>query len=217
MPGSHDKIIATAAKRALQPLGFVRKGRSRTWLADHGWWLTVVEFQPSGWSKGSYLNVGAHWLWSESGHLSFDFDYRVGAFEPYETDAQFTQAAETLADQAAQRARKLAQKFPDVCAAAAVLEGELAGLGPAQQGSWPGLHAGIAAGLAGRAGDAVRLLGAITGQRVKPQAGLLMEQAGDSAGFRRAIEVSIARQREALRLPALTDSQFQALSRPAHA
>jgi hypothetical protein len=57
MPGTHDRIIADAAKAALGPLGFKRKGRSRTWLADHGWWLTVVEFQPSAWSKGSYLNV----------------------------------------------------------------------------------------------------------------------------------------------------------------
>lgn len=62
MPGPHDKIIAEAAKAALRSLGFQRKGRSRTWLADHGWWLTIVEFQPSAWSKGSYLNVAAHWL-----------------------------------------------------------------------------------------------------------------------------------------------------------
>ena len=55
----HNRIIARAAKRRLEPLGCLQKGRSRTWIDDHGWWIGVVEFQPSGWSKGSYLNVGA--------------------------------------------------------------------------------------------------------------------------------------------------------------
>jgi len=54
----HSKIIADAAKRNLAPIGLTRKGRSRVWLDDRGWYVTVVEFQPSGFSKGSYLNVG---------------------------------------------------------------------------------------------------------------------------------------------------------------
>ena len=37
MAGPHDRIIADAAKAALGPLGFRRKGRSRVWLADHAW------------------------------------------------------------------------------------------------------------------------------------------------------------------------------------
>ena len=38
-------------------MGFWRKGRSRMWLADRDFWLGVVEFQPSGFRKGTYLNV----------------------------------------------------------------------------------------------------------------------------------------------------------------
>jgi hypothetical protein len=53
----HARLIATAAKAALQPLGFVRRGRSRFWFADQGFWIIFAEFQPSGWSKGSYLNM----------------------------------------------------------------------------------------------------------------------------------------------------------------
>lgn len=201
--GSHDKIIATAAKQALHPLGFLRKGRSRTWLADHGWWLIVVEFQPSGWDKGSYLNVGAHWLWSRSGHLSFDFGNRVGSFQAYEADEQFTPAARSLAERAAERSRELEDTFPDVGAAAAILNSELAGLGAGQRGSWPGLHAGIAAGLAGRTDEAFRLFGAITDDRVRPQAEALAGHTGDAADFRQAVSRDIVSQREALRLPSL--------------
>ncbi|TGQ53638.1 DUF4304 domain-containing protein [Mesorhizobium sp. M1C.F.Ca.ET.193.01.1.1] len=58
----HGRIIASQAKIALQPAGFRRNGRSRVWIADRGFWLSVVEFQPSSWSKGTYLNVAVHWL-----------------------------------------------------------------------------------------------------------------------------------------------------------
>ena len=55
----HTKIITQAAREILRPKGLVQIGRSRLWTDDHGWWLINVEFQPSGVSKGSYLNVGA--------------------------------------------------------------------------------------------------------------------------------------------------------------
>lgn len=75
----HNQEIAAAAKRVLAPVGCFRKGRSRIWLADHGWWLGVVEFQPSGWSKGSYLNVAASYLWrAESHEKIMAFDRIVG-------------------------------------------------------------------------------------------------------------------------------------------
>lgn len=57
-----NSILNTGAREILRPMGRVRKGRSRTWWDDHGWWLINVEFQPSGFSKGSYLNVGICWL-----------------------------------------------------------------------------------------------------------------------------------------------------------
>ena len=54
----HGRLIAAAAKRHLSPLGCRRKGQSRFWSADHGFYQIGIEFQPSGWSKGSYLNEG---------------------------------------------------------------------------------------------------------------------------------------------------------------
>src|SRR5690242_5082457 len=32
------KAVGRAAREVLRPLGLVQKGRSRTWLDDHGWW-----------------------------------------------------------------------------------------------------------------------------------------------------------------------------------
>lgn len=78
----HAKIINAVAKRILAPQCFFRKGSSRVWLQDNGWFLTVVEFQPSGYSKGTYLNVAMNFLWgkplSEGAHvLSLDYGDRV--------------------------------------------------------------------------------------------------------------------------------------------
>src|SRR5215469_14680409 len=75
----HSKIIAQAAKESVEPLGIFQMGRSRTWIDDLGWWIVVIEFQPSGFSNGAYLNVAAMWLWHEEDHFTFDFSNDDGS------------------------------------------------------------------------------------------------------------------------------------------
>src|SRR5205085_1650054 len=94
----HTKLLNAAAREILRPLGLVQNGRSRTWLDDQRWWLGVVEFQPSGFTRGSYLNVGINWLWNVKDWLSFDFGHRVdlpseGEFVSYESNEQFAPLA----------------------------------------------------------------------------------------------------------------------------
>ncbi len=96
----HTQLLTAAARCILRPLRLQQRGRSRLWLGDHGWWV-VVEFQPSGSSKGSYLNVGAMWLWFEKDYFSFDYGSRVEDFAPYEDEAQFAPLAGNLAHRAA--------------------------------------------------------------------------------------------------------------------
>lgn len=59
----HGRIIAAAAKATLLPIGCRRIGQSRCWISDQRYWIIFIEFQPSAWAKGSYLNVTPHWLW----------------------------------------------------------------------------------------------------------------------------------------------------------
>ena len=75
MPSSvdHNKLIKQAVNASLKPHGLFQKGSSRVWIEDNGWYLTVVEFQPSAWDKGTYLNVSVHFLWDEKDYLSYDY------------------------------------------------------------------------------------------------------------------------------------------------
>ncbi len=217
MPGSHDKIIADAARAALGPLGFNRKGRSRIWLADHGWWLTVVEFQPSSWSKGSYLNVAAHWLWSEIGTLSFDFGGRIAEHVQYLTDAQFSAAVAMLAETAAGEAQRLADIFDSLEDAAKVLleQGHERRMQGHTHPGWDDYNAGVAAALIGRAEDAMKLFARIlntpapSGSVLHEAAKRMAHLAADQHETGLTVTSLINRQREALTLPPLAGPPFQ--------
>lgn len=204
----HGNIIADAAKLALQPLGFQRKGRSRTWIADHGWWLNVVEFQASGWTKGSYVNVAAHWLWSIGGFLSFDYGGRIAGFEEYANDVQFQPSARKLAQTAAEEARKLTHAFGSVAMTADVLLIHEASVHVEARGSWSTYNAGIAAALAGRETDAATMFQWVTDQRVKPAAERLARLLSEPAELKDKVESLIVRQRKALKLPKLSRAPF---------
>ncbi|MEY8260944.1 hypothetical protein AALA80_11385 [Oscillospiraceae bacterium 50-60] len=100
---NHNKIISRAAQSVLRPMGLFRKGQSRLWVDDNGWFLILVEFQPSGWDRGTYLNVGIHYLWHGKDYLSFDYGYRVHEFVSFcEGEREFEQAVVSLAEQAAE-------------------------------------------------------------------------------------------------------------------
>jgi hypothetical protein len=90
MDFDHNKLISEVAKQTLLPGGLKRKGKSRLYYDDNGWWCTIVEFQPSGFSKGSYLNVGVSWLLYEENYWSFNVGSRRKEFSSAENESEFT-------------------------------------------------------------------------------------------------------------------------------
>ena len=146
-------------KSIARPRGLVQHGRSRTWLDDQDWWLGIVEFQPSDWTRGSYLNVGVNWFWNVKDWHSFDFGYRVDEpgkgqmFFEYESDDQFAPLAHKLAMVAAERVTHHRQLFPTLDAAAATLQGA------AGNSLERALDAGVACGLVGEADAAAAMFG----------------------------------------------------------
>jgi hypothetical protein len=116
----HARLLLDAARERLRPLGLVQRGRSRTWLDDRGWWVGVASFGPSSFARGTYLDVGVHWLWQDEDDVSFDvLDPRdsVG-FVPYESDEQFAPHAASLAERAAAVVVEYRRRFPTVESAA---------------------------------------------------------------------------------------------------
>jgi len=109
----HTKIVNKVARQALKPVGVKQKGRSRIWLDDNGWWITVVEFQPSARAQGTFLNVGVNFQWYPKDHLSFDIGYREAGFIEYESDEQFETEALELAEQAKTKVLELREKMSD--------------------------------------------------------------------------------------------------------
>ena len=139
----HGRLIGQAAKRVLAPLGCKRKGRSRLWFDDHLWWVGVIEFQPSAWARGSYLNVGAMWLWNAKEHWSFDDGYRVDSFKEFKGEDQFFDAAAKLAERAAVEVTALRQRFSSIGAVSA----QLAQKSP--KTIWDHFHAAVSLGVTG--------------------------------------------------------------------
>ena len=119
--GNQDatKIILASAREVLSPLGLINRGRGRNWVDDHDWWIVNVEIQPSGWSKGSYLNVGVQWLWKPFPAHAFEYGDRVmihtngkpAEFVEFETRAQFANAAHELVSSAAREVLKFRELF----------------------------------------------------------------------------------------------------------
>jgi hypothetical protein len=150
----HSKLLTTAAREVLRPMGLRQKRRSRVWLDDRAWWVGVVEFQASSFSPGTYLNVGAMWLWRRADHVRFEVGHRVEdvGFVEYIDDAQFAPHARRLSELAASRIRALRMEFPTVHAATDFL------LADDPEAGLPAFNAAIAAAIAGADHAAVDLL-----------------------------------------------------------
>ncbi|MER8783733.1 DUF4304 domain-containing protein [Mesorhizobium sp. M1006] len=196
----HGRIIASQAKIGLKPAGFQRKGKSRIWIADRGFWLSVVEFQPSSWSKGTYLNVAVHWLWGSLPEtVTFDRPQRIGQFVPFESPAQFLLAVDQMAKKAVEIDRVHRSMFPSVQATATILVNELQ---PGAYGEWAAFHAGVAAGLAGDFETARRLFESAQ-RHAASQAQLLLGYIDDPIAFRSRVRGFIVAERAYYGLGAL--------------
>jgi hypothetical protein len=137
------RIITSVARESLKPLGLGRRGRSRLWIDDHGWWLGGGEFTPPG-MAGSGLCVGAMWLWHDVDHVAFHVHaVRVGSSGLFRTEGQFMPLA--LSRQAAAKVTALWEEFPALPDVARYLTSR-----PVRRGLFgDSFGAGIAAALVG--------------------------------------------------------------------
>lgn len=202
-----SRLINAAAKAALQPLGCVQKGRSRTWLDDRSYWVGVVEFQPSSWATGSYLNVGACWLWSEKDYLSFDAGYRIDGFHAFQGDEPFAEVAKRLAERARDEVEALRERFPSPSHVQAWISRK----GPSSIRDH--YHLAVSAGLAADWDQSARSFADVMSDPedrpwaadIKRRAAELMQCAESGGGFEREVMETVRRSRQRLGLPLARD------------
>jgi hypothetical protein len=137
----HGRLIAAAAKAALAPLGCKRKGQSRLWISDERYWLITVEFQPSAWSRGSYLNVRPVWLWLRLG--ANDSFPRPADYIEFENAEQFTPLIRDMAAVAAQTVLAFRHRFRTLADVNRYFAERITGDG------WPVYRTAVTAGLVG--------------------------------------------------------------------
>jgi hypothetical protein len=204
----YGRLITAAAKAALAPLGCKRVGQSRFWYSDQGFWTVSIEFQPSGWAKGSYLNVGANWLWYPKSGWGFSHseDIRVEdvGFIRFESIEQFQPLIANMAARAAREVLRLREKYRSLAEIYVWL------LPRAARNGIHAYHAAVAAGLVGDTTTARRLLhrledwktyGQDWTEEIKANGAALAECVDDPAVFQSNVSAIIADVRRDLRLP----------------
>jgi hypothetical protein len=210
----HSKLITAAARDVLRPMGMLQKGQSRFWTDDHQWWVCGVEFQPSSWSRGSYLNVFAMWLWQVKDYWSFDEGSRVEGFVGFQNEDQFAAEAKRLAQRAAEQVQRYRGLFPNVRAVSKYYLEKT----PDAPNSWQTFHSGMACALAGRVADAERFFDWYLSKSSSGSAQWFIDSQADAASlraivrkqdeFRNTIIDRVKRARTLLKLPELSTISF---------
>lgn len=207
MTGPHNKIIASAAKAELAPLGFRRQGQSRLWIKDHGFWLNVVGFKPSRWSVTVDLDNAAHWIWGGAGFMSLNYIMSGGPYTEYRDEDQFGAAVTDIARSAAAKAQEIDDKFGSFETIAQYVIAE-ANESERMRPSWFGYYAGVACGISGDLQNAERFLRNITDERVIPRAERFLSAMDTPGTFREKANDIVIEQRVALKLPPLAQKPF---------
>ena len=204
-----SQLLTEAGNRILKPLGLVQKGRSRFWRDDRDWFVIGVEFQPSSWSGGSYLNVGCSWLWMVRDYFAYDVGGRTEPFVKFQNQDQFQDAANIMATKAAFAVKNFRKQFPNTRAVYEYYSSEEC------RGIWPNFNAAIASALSGEALEAAFHFGKIAEDQsdaawataARSEAFSLQGILSDRALFRTAIRERVMRTRALQKLPNLLDSE----------
>jgi hypothetical protein len=113
----HNRLIKKTAKELLSPHGIIQKGNSRIFLKDNGWYIILIEFQPSGFSAGTYLNISVDLNFYPRDFLALAYGDREESFVPAENEAEFLATIQHFCDIAINKVKKLESDFADIAVA----------------------------------------------------------------------------------------------------
>ncbi len=110
----HNKLLKKIAREFFAEHGIVQYGSSRIFIDDRQWYTIIIEFQPSSWSKGSYLNVAVDFHFYPRDYFAYRQVVRETAFEEFQDEAQFAAAIHTMCELALRRVLLYRQSYRDL-------------------------------------------------------------------------------------------------------
>jgi hypothetical protein len=154
-------IIKKISKERFGVVGLKQKGQSRMWYFPGDYYLILVEFQPSSWDTGTYLNVGLDFNWYPKDYFSFEFGHRVSDFKKLANENQFETEVRQLCDLAI----KKVTQYKDIFTDRQSLGDKLLKLHSDKTNDWEKFHIGMAYGLAGNVKKAIDYLSKVSGDK----------------------------------------------------
>ncbi len=126
----------------------------------------------------------------------------------FETEDQFAEVAQRIAQAAQDNARLIDDRFPSFRTVAEFVIERAESSPDLMMPSWWGYEAGIAAGLLGRTDEATRFLHGLTDNRVTGRAAHVLPLINNPGAFREAVNKTVAQERARLKLAPLEQPAF---------
>ncbi|MBL9046413.1 MAG: hypothetical protein JNK34_03750 [Tabrizicola sp.] len=209
MEVDHNQKIKNIARSVLRPAGISQRGKSRFWFDDRGWYATCIEFQPSGWSKGTYLNTAIMWFWKPKDYWSHDTNSERQPFVSAENERDFEIAVTSMSQIALNRSLENRRCLTNPAEACRMIERGVVM-------DWAEYHLGIASGLANKMDKAAFHLRRVINltsdfawvKERNEDIKELLVSAQDHQHFVGVIRDRVSVTREMLRLPKLSEPPF---------
>jgi hypothetical protein len=199
----HNKLLKQKAKEILTPHSIYQKARSRTFLADNGWWTIMIEFQPSGFTKGTYLNVGLDFHFYPREYFAYSYGYRELDLKDAEDESSFVKVIEEYSLHAVKKTEEFRSRFKDINTA-------ILHFGPIiKNDPWKLFDFAVLYGLSGNLSECRKILNDLINKECKLQHEVdrkkhiqcLLKDAINHLSFTQAILKTISETRELKRLP----------------
>jgi len=197
----HNRLLKKIAKERLKPFGIIQYGQSRTFLFDKGWFTVIIEFQPSSWSKGTYLNIGVDLNFYPRDYFAFSYGYRETGFNEFKDEEQFSELINKLCNLVIVRVRELDREFIDLWVAKKTLNKDL--------DAWRKYEIGILKGLINDYNGAQKLLNAVINEKCEHNyefkrqqiASEILEWLDNEQAFENKVKELIEKTRQLKKLP----------------
>jgi hypothetical protein len=146
-----NKMIKIINTKVFKPYGIKRKGESKLFIDDNGWFIILIEFESSIYVKEAFIKIGVNFNWYLSNAFSYDIEHwesnvknKKKDFVVYtDNEEQFVDNVDMLCKFAIEEINEYRNKFKNINdAEKVIIENEYT-----SDNLWGNYHRGIVSGL----------------------------------------------------------------------